>query len=65
MYSNKLRGSWDQAKGFSREFWGELTGDYQVFSDGLRERMIGRLESRCNMPHDAAEQQIDQLGKPL
>ena len=52
MYTNKLRGSWDQAKGFSRELWGEITGDYHVFSDGLRERMIGRLESRCDMPHE-------------
>ena len=61
MYSNKLRGSWDQVKGFSREFWGEITGDDQAFSSGLRQRMIGRLESYHDMTRDQAEQQIDQL----
>ena len=61
MYSNKLRGSWDQVKGFSRELWGEMTGDNQAFSAGLRQRMIGRLESYRDMTHDDAEQQIDQL----
>ena len=61
MYSNKLRGSLDQVKGFSSELWGEMTGDDQAFSAGLRQRMIGRLESYCDMTHDDAEQQIDQL----
>ena len=61
MYNNKLRGTWDQVKGFSRELWGEITGDEQAFSAGLRERMIGRLESYRDMNRDGAEQQIDQL----
>ena len=61
MYNNKLRGSLDRIKGFSRELWGEMTGDDQTFSAGLRQRMIGRLESYSDMIHDDAEQQIDQL----
>lgn len=61
MYSNKLRGSWDQVKGFSSELWGEITGYEQAFSAGLRKRMIGRLESYCDMSRDDAEQKIDQL----
>jgi uncharacterized protein YjbJ (UPF0337 family) len=61
MYGNKLRGSWDQVKGFSSELWGEIAGDDQVFFAGLRKRMIGRLESYCDISRDEAEQQIDQL----
>ncbi len=61
MYSNKLRGSWDQVKGFSSELWGEISSDEQAFSAGLRKRMIGRLESYCDMSREDAEQQIDQL----
>ena len=63
MYRNKLRGSMDQVKGFSRELWGEITGDDKVFSAGLRQRMIGRLESYSDMAHDDAEQQIDKLSQ--
>jgi uncharacterized protein YjbJ (UPF0337 family) len=61
MYTNKLRGSLDQVKGYGRELWGEMTGDDHAFSSGLRQRMIGRLESYHDMTHDHAEQQIDQL----
>jgi len=63
MYRNKLRGSMDQVKGFSRELWGEITGDDKVFSSGLRQRMIGRLESYSDMARDDAEQQIDKLSQ--
>lgn len=61
MYSNKMRGSWDRVKGFSQELWGELTGNDQSFFSGLRQRMIGRMESYHDMTHDQAEQQVDQL----
>jgi uncharacterized protein YjbJ (UPF0337 family) len=61
MFRNKLRGSWNRVKGFSRELWGEMTGDEYAFSAGQRQRMIGRLESYRDMTHDHAEQQIDQL----
>jgi uncharacterized protein YjbJ (UPF0337 family) len=61
MYYNKLRGIWDQVKGFSRELWGEITGDEQAFSAGLRERMMGRLVSYRGMNRDDAEQQIDKI----
>ena len=63
MYRNKLRGSMDQVKGFSRELWGEITGDDKVFSAGLRQRMIGRLESYSDMTRDDAEQQVDTLSQ--
>ena len=63
MYRNKLRSSMDQVRGFSRELWGEITGNDKVFSSGLRQRMIGRLESYSDMARDDAEQQIDKLSQ--
>lgn len=61
MYSNKVRGVWDQVKGISCELWGEVTGDEQLFSEGLRVRMVGRLESHCDIRREDAEKQIAQL----
>lgn len=61
MYSNKMRGSWDRVEGFSRELWGELTGNSRLFTIGLRQRMIGRLESYCDMSRKDAEQQVRKL----
>ena len=63
MYSNKLHGSWDQLTGVARELWGEIVGDEKLFANGLRQRMIGRLESYLDMSHDDAEQQIDKLAQ--
>jgi uncharacterized protein YjbJ (UPF0337 family) len=61
MYNNKLRAIWDQVKGFSRELWGDIIGDEQAFSAGLRQRMIGRLVSYRGMNRDDAEQQTDKI----
>jgi uncharacterized protein YjbJ (UPF0337 family) len=60
MLNNKLRGSWDQMSGISRELWGELTGNGEKYKAGHRQREIGKLEVRCDMSHDKAEQQVDQ-----
>lgn len=61
MLSNKLNGYRDRCWGFTREFWGEVTGKQWLFAEGLRQRMIGRLESYNDMSHQQAEEQIDQL----
>lgn len=61
MYSNKLHGSWDQLMGVARELWGEIVGDEKLFANGLRQRMIGRVESYQDINHVDAAQQVDQL----
>ena len=61
MHSNKLHGFCDQLKGVGRELWGEIVGDEKLFSIGLRQRMIGRVESYQDMNHADAVQQVDQL----
>ncbi len=61
MLNNKLRGTWDQVKGVSREFWGEITGDERQFSAGLRQRKVGKLEAERDMSQAEAEKRIDQM----
>lgn len=61
MLTNKINGYKNRCWGFTREFWGEVTGQVGLFDDGLRQRMIGRVESFHDMNHPEAEQQIDQL----
>ncbi len=61
MKSNRLHGYWDRCSGFAREFWGEVTGNEKLFSAGLRQRMVGRLECMQGRSRPDAEQQIDQL----
>ncbi len=60
MLNNRLRGTWDQMKGVSREFWGEITGDERQFSAGLRQRKIGKLEAEGDMSQAEAEKKVDQ-----
>lgn len=61
MRSNKLHGYWDRCRGFGREFWGEIAGNEQLYEDGLRQRMIGRIESYQDLSRKDAEQQLDRL----
>jgi uncharacterized protein YjbJ (UPF0337 family) len=57
----RLHGYRDRFSGFARELWGEITGNGELFSDGLRRRMIGRLESFQGKNNHDAKQEIDQF----
>lgn len=59
MLSNKVRGTWDQVRGVSREFWGEMTGDGRQFNAGMRLRKIGKLEAEQNLSQAEAEKLVD------
>lgn len=61
MDRNTVHGCLDRCSGFVREFWGEITGNQELFEAGLRQRMIGRVECYNKMNHLDAQQQIDQL----
>ena len=60
MLNNKMRGTWDQMTGISRELWGELIGDGHEFSTGQRQRLIGKLESGSGMSPEEAAKLVDQ-----
>jgi uncharacterized protein YjbJ (UPF0337 family) len=57
----RLQGYRDRFSGFIRELLGEISGNEELFSDGLRRRMIGRLESFHGKDGHDAEQEVDQL----
>lgn len=61
MERNRLLGALDQAAGISRELWGEISGNGQVFEAGLRQRVVGQVESFFNLEQHAAEEKIDEL----
>lgn len=61
MERNRLLGALDQAVGIGRELWGEISGNGQVFEAGLRQRVIGQVESCFNLGQHEAEDKIDTL----
>lgn len=60
MLSHKIRGTWDRLAGFSRELWGELSGNEHEFSGGRRQRLIGHLETRNDLDHAEAIRRLEQ-----
>lgn len=61
MDRNRVLGAWDQAVGIGRELWGEISGNGKVYEDGLRQRMIGRVESSFVLDQEQAEKKVDAL----
>lgn len=61
MNSNTLHGTWDRLKGYGSELWGEVTGNDALFARGLRQRMIGRLESYQDLSQEEAEKRVESL----
>lgn len=64
MNRQKLRGKWDRTKGYTKELWGELSGDEVSFFAGQRDRLIGRLEEKYNLSRTEAEIQAEKLLPP-
>ena len=61
MNSHVVKGKWDQAKGLTKEFWGELTGDDLDFEAGQRERLIGLLEEKYDLTRADAEGRVTEM----
>lgn len=58
---DQVEGNWRHVKGKLRQKWGKLTDDDLEVSQGRRERIVGKIQSRYGEARDAVEQQVDRL----
>lgn len=56
---DQIKGQWKQIKGKARYKWGKLTDDDLDRAEGLRERLIGRLQERYGKQREQAAQEVD------
>jgi uncharacterized protein YjbJ (UPF0337 family) len=54
----KIKGSWTQTKGAVKEQWGKLTDDDLMEIRGRREQLVGKIQTRYGISHEAAEAQV-------
>jgi uncharacterized protein YjbJ (UPF0337 family) len=62
---DQIEGKWKQIKGTAREKWGELTDDDLDRINGVRERLIGRLQERYGWAREQAEKQAEEWRRLL
>jgi len=54
----KIKGSWNQAKGAIKEQWGKLTDDDLMEIQGRRDQLVGKIQTRYGISQEEAEAQV-------
>jgi len=54
----KVKGSWNQAKGAVKEQWGKLTDDDLLEIQGRRDQLVGKIQTRYGISQEEAEAQV-------
>ena len=54
----KIKGSWNTAKGAVKEQWGKLTGDDLMEIQGRRDQLVGKIQMRYGVSQEQAEAQV-------
>jgi uncharacterized protein YjbJ (UPF0337 family) len=54
----KIKGSWNQAKGAVKEQWGKLTDDDLMEIQGRRDQLVGKIQMRYGISQEQAEAQV-------
>ena len=54
----KIKGSWNQAKGAVKEQWGKLTDDDLMEIQGRRDQLVGKIQIRYGISQEQAEAQV-------
>jgi len=54
----KIKGSWNQAKGAVKEQWGKLTDDDLMEIQGRRDQLVGKIQVRYGISQEQAEAQV-------
>jgi uncharacterized protein YjbJ (UPF0337 family) len=58
MNSERIKGNWNQTKGSIKERWGRLTDDELMQIDGMRDRLVGRIQETYGIAKEQAEQEV-------
>ena len=59
MNCDRIAGKWKRVQGKARQRWGDLTADESQLVAGSRDELIGRIQARYGVAHDAAERRVD------
>jgi uncharacterized protein YjbJ (UPF0337 family) len=54
----KMKGSWNTAKGAVKEQWGKLTDDDLMEIQGRRDQLVGKIQMRYGVSQEQAEAQV-------
>jgi uncharacterized protein YjbJ (UPF0337 family) len=54
----KIKGSWNTAKGAVKEQWGKLTDDDLMEIQGRRDQLVGKIQMRYGISQEQAEAQV-------
>jgi uncharacterized protein YjbJ (UPF0337 family) len=54
----KIKGSWNTAKGAVKEQWGKLTDDDLMEIQGKRDQLVGKIQMRYGISQEQAEAQV-------
>ena len=55
-----ISGNWKQLKGNIKQQWGKLTDDDLMQLRGNRDELVGIIQERYGLTHEAAERQVDE-----
>jgi len=62
---DQIAGNWKQMNGKLKEKWGKLTDDDLIAAAGIRDQLVGKIQTRYGIAKDAAESQIDEWAKTM
>jgi uncharacterized protein YjbJ (UPF0337 family) len=54
----KIKGSWNTAKGAVKEQWGKLTDDDLMEIQGRRDQLVGKIQMRYGISQEQADAQV-------
>lgn len=61
MNADTIAGSWKQFKGKVKEKWGNLTDDDLTAIEGMKDRLVGKLQERYGYARERAQKEADQF----
>lgn len=65
MNKDQFEGSWKQAKGRLKEFWGDLTDDEIDKISGSYERFVGTIQEKYGKSKEEARESVNQFLKKI
>lgn len=63
MNRDRIRGNWKQIRGEAKKRWGRLTDDDLEVIDGMRDKLVGRIQERYGIAREQAAAQVEKWQK--
>ena len=59
--STQVHADWLKIKGAVKKEWANITDDDLLKIDGSKDKLVGTVMSKCNLPKDEAQRQVDKI----